>query len=89
MIPFLCTFLLLYSDPFKDIIPVRTYISNNVQGKYIIGSDIDGLICFKYKHNSFIDFLAHLIKLGVQFVVSGEYIFFDKLPIKQIKQNDD
>ena len=89
MIPFLCSFLFLYSDPVKNIISVRSYISSYAQEKYIIGSNIDGLICYNYKHNSFIDFLAHLIKLGVQFDVSGEYIFFDKLPIKQIKQNDD
>ena len=78
MIPFLCTFLLLYSDPFKDIIPVRTYISNNVQGKYIIDNDVDELMCFNYKSNSFIDFLAHLIKLDVEYVVSGEYFIFSK-----------
>ena len=78
MLPLLSVFILSTSNPTKHILPVRTFISNNLNGKYIIDPDIDELICFNYKSNSFIDFLAHLIKLDVEYVVSGEYFIFSK-----------
>lgn len=80
MIAFLCSFLLFYSDPFKNILPARTYISNNVQGKYIIDNDVDELMCFNYKSDSFIDFLAYLIRVDVEYIVSDDYFIFRKKP---------
>ena len=80
MLPLLHIFLLTSVDPIKKILPVRSYISNNVQGKYIIDNDVDGLICSNYKANSFIDFLAYLIKVDVEYVVSSDYLIFRKKP---------
>jgi hypothetical protein len=79
MLPLLNIFLLT-TAPVKNIVPIRTYISKYVEGKYIIDSDLrmDLEFCFNYKADSYIDFLAYLIKLDVEYVVSGEYIIFRK-----------
>ena len=80
MIP-LILFTLINLDPIKNIIPARTLISNNVQGNtemYYICSNIDDIFCLNYRANSFIDFLAYLTKIGVEYTVSGKYIIFQK-----------
>ena len=80
MLPLLSVFILSTSNPTKHILPVRTFISNNLNGKYIIDPDIDELICFNYKSNSFIDFLAYLIRVDVEYIVSDDYFIFRKKP---------
>ena len=80
MIPALSIFLLNTFHSIKNILPTRTYISNNVQGKYIIDNDVDELMCFNYKSDSFIDFLAYLIKVDVEYIVSDDYFIFRKKP---------
>jgi hypothetical protein len=78
ILPLISVFLLNTFHPIKNILPVRTYISNNVQGKYIIDNDVDELMCFNYKSDSFIDFLAYLIKVDVEYIVSNDYFIFRK-----------
>ena len=78
ILPLISIFLLNTFHPIKNILPVRTYISNNVQGKYIIDNDVDELMCFNYKSDSFIDFLAYLIKVDVEYIVSNDYFIFKK-----------
>ena len=80
MLPLLHVFLLNNFHPIKNILPARTYISNNVQGKYIIDNDVDELMCFNYKSDSFIDFLAYLIRVDVEYIVSDDYFIFRKKP---------
>jgi hypothetical protein len=80
ILPLISIFLLNTFHPIKNILPVRTYISNNVQGKYIIDNDVDELMCFNYKSDSFIDFLAYLIKVDVEYIVSDDYFIFRKKP---------
>jgi hypothetical protein len=80
MLLLLHVFLLNTFHPFKNILPARTYISNNVQGKYIIDNDVDELMCFNYKSDSFIDFLAYLIRVDVEYIVSDDYFIFRKKP---------
>ena len=80
MLPLLHVFLLNTFHQIKNILPARTYISNNVQGKYIIDNDVDELMCFNYKSNSFIDFLAYLIRVDVEYIVSDDYFIFRKKP---------
>ena len=80
ILPLISVFLLNTFHPIKNILPVRTYISNNVQGKYIIDNDVDELMCFNYKSDSFIDFLAYLIKVDVEYIVSDDYFIFRKKP---------
>ena len=81
MIPLISIFLITSFKPIKNIIPLRTYISNNVQGNtelYSICTDLDEIFCVNYKTNSFIDFLAYLLKIGVEYIVSDKYIIFQK-----------
>jgi hypothetical protein len=78
ILPLISVFLLNTFHPIKNILPVRTYISNNVQGKYIIDNDVDELMCFNYKSDSFIDFLAYLIRVDVEYIVSNDYFIFRK-----------
>jgi hypothetical protein len=80
MLLLLHVFLLNTFHPVKNILPARTYISNNVQGKYIIDNDVDELMCFNYKSDSFIDFLAYLIRVDVEYIVSDDYFIFRKKP---------
>jgi hypothetical protein len=80
ILPLISIFFLNTFHPIKNILPVRTYISNNVQGKYIIDNDVDELMCFNYKSDSFIDFLAYLIKVDVEYIVSDDYFIFRKKP---------
>jgi len=82
MIPIISSifFLLNISSPFNNIISVRKLISVNVQGvteMYYIDNDLDEIFCVNYRANSFIDFLAYLTKLGVEYTVSGKYIIFE------------
>lgn len=81
MIPLLNILLLSNFHSIKKISPVRTYISKNIQGNaqfYVIGNDLDELMCSDYKPESFIDFLAYLIRIDVEFIVSGDYFIFRK-----------
>ena len=81
MLPLIHIFLLTSFKPIKNLIPLRTFISNNVQGNtelYYICSDLDEIFCSNYKAKSFIDFLAYLTKIGVEYTVSGKYIIFQK-----------
>ena len=39
---------------------------------------LDELMCFNYKSDSFIDFLAYLIKVDVEYIVSNDYFIFRK-----------
>ena len=81
MIALISIFLLTSFKSIENIISLRTFISNNVQGNtelYYICSDLDEIFCSNYKAKSFIDFLAYLTKIGVEYTVSGKYIIFQK-----------
>ena len=85
MLPLIHIFLLTAQDPIKNLISLRTFISNNVQGNtelYSICSDLDEIFCLNYKAKSFIDFLAYLTKIGVEYTVSDKYIIFQKVEPK-------
>ena len=85
MLPLLHIFLLTSFKSIENIISLRTFISNNVQGNtelYSICSDLDEIFCLNYKAKSFIDFLAYLTKIGVEYTVSGKYIIFQKVEPK-------
>jgi hypothetical protein len=85
MIALISIFLLTSFKSIENIISLRTFISNNVQGKtelYSICSDLDEIFCLNYKAKSFIDFLAYLTKIGVEYTVSDKYIIFQKVEPK-------
>jgi len=83
MIPFISSLIFLNTlKPVNNIISIRDYISNNVKNNniqiYSICDELDGLYCSKYKAKSFIDFLAYLITIDVEYTVSGDYYIFKK-----------
>ncbi len=89
MLPLLSLFLLSLhtpSDLLKNKITARAYISENTKsqiGKYFICDNIDGIICTNYKADSFIDFLAYLIIIDVEYSVSEDgYFIFKKKEAK-------
>ena len=85
MIALISIFLLTSFKSIENIISLRTFISNNVQGNtelYYICSDLDEIFCSNFKAKSFIDFLAYLTKIGVEYTVSDKYIIFQKVEPK-------
>jgi hypothetical protein len=85
MIALISIFLLTSFKSIENIISLRTFISNNVQSNtelYSICNDLDEIFCLNYKAKSFIDFLAYLTKIGVEYTVSDKYIIFQKVEPK-------
>ena len=81
MLPLLSLFLLSSLDPVKNIVSLKTYISENAKDYcpvYFIYQDIDEKLTAKVIEKDKETFLAQLKTLGVECKEIGGYYFFIK-----------
>ena len=81
MLPLLSLFLLSSLDPVKNIVSLKTYISENAKvycPVYFIYQDIDEKLTAKVIEKDRETFLAQLKTLGVECKEIGGYYFFIK-----------
>ena len=81
MLPLLSLFLLSSLDPVKNIVSLKTYISENAKvycPVYFIYQDIDEKLTARVIEKDRETFLAQLKTLGVECKEIGGYYFFIK-----------
>jgi hypothetical protein len=81
MLPLLSLFLLSSLNPVKNIVSLKTYISENAKvycPVYFIYQDIDDKLTAKVIEKDRETFLAQLKSLGVECKEIGGYYFFIK-----------
>ena len=83
MLPLLSLFLLSSLDPVKNIVSLKTYISENAKvycPVYFIYQDIDEKLTAKVIEKDRETFLAQLKSYNVECIEIGGYYFFRKKP---------
>ena len=81
MLPLLSLFLLISTDPIKNFVSLKTYISENAKihcHVYSINEEIPDFPRVNIIEKNQKDFFAYLDTIGIEHTNIGNYYFFNK-----------
>ena len=81
MLPLISLFLLISTDPIKNFVSLKTYISENAKihcHVYFINEEIPDFPRVNIIEKNQKDFFAYLDTIGIEHTHIGNYYFFNK-----------
>jgi len=85
MLPIISILVLSFSDPIKNFVSLKTYISENAKihcQVYFINEDIPDFPRVNVIEKSRVDFFKYLDTIGIEHSKVGSYYFFNKKEAK-------